>query len=186
MQHTHTWKANSCTANHIYHPSFNPKVAVGLGLLGPEDVGTIILQSPDRTTQHRRKIFNPKVHYHIHKSPPLVCVLSQIDPCVCLVFRSRVDEDAIFLEYDVTSLGNLLLVFRGNEAISYSSLEMSKIAALGISMPEEETITFSGKVEDRLPSVVISYLWRKENSYKFIARNHVPFLYCALSLSLRN
>jgi hypothetical protein len=76
---------------------------------------------------------------------------------VCLVFRSCVAEVAVFLEYDVTSLGNLLPAFRGNEAISSSSVEMPKIAALGISMPEEETITFSGKVENRLPSVVISY-----------------------------
>jgi hypothetical protein len=48
-----------------------------------------------------------------------------------------------FLEYYVTSLGNLFPAFQGNEAVSSSSVEMSKIAAKGISMPEEEKITFS-------------------------------------------
>jgi hypothetical protein len=62
---------------------------------------------------------------------------------VSLVFRNGVTEVAVSLEYDVTSLGNLSPAFRDNEAVSSSSVEMSKIAALGVSMPEEETITFS-------------------------------------------
>jgi hypothetical protein len=76
---------------------------------------------------------------------------------VSLVFRSGVAEVAVFLEYDITSLGNLLPAFRGIETVSSSSVEMSKIAALGISMREEETITFFRKVWNRFPSDVTSY-----------------------------
>jgi len=76
---------------------------------------------------------------------------------VSLVFLSGVAEVAVFLEYGVTSLGNLLPAFRGNEAVSSSSVEMSKIAALDISMREENTITFFRKVWNRLPSDVTSY-----------------------------
>lgn len=63
-----------------------------------------------------------------------------------LVFSSGVIEVAVFLECDITSLGNLFPAFGGNKVVSFSSVKMSKIAALGISMPEEETITFSRKV----------------------------------------
>jgi hypothetical protein len=58
---------------------------------------------------------------------------------------------------------------------------MSKMAALGISMPEEETITFSRKVRKRLSSDVTSYPRRKETSYKISARHHVSFLYFTVS-----
>jgi hypothetical protein len=73
---------------------------------------------------------------------------------VSLVFRNGVAEVAVFLEYDVTSPGNLFPTFRGNEAFSSSSVEMSKIAALGISMHEHEIITFLLKVENRFPNGV--------------------------------
>jgi hypothetical protein len=105
---------------------------------------------------------------------------------VSLVFRNGVAEVAVFLEYDVTSLGNLSPTFGGNEPVSSSSVEMSKIAALGISMHEEETITFSRKVENRFPSDVTSYPRRKENSYKFSSPHHDAFLYLTVSLSLQN
>jgi len=51
------------------------------------------------------------------QSPLLIPVLSQINPCVPLVFRSGVAEVAGFLQYDVTSVRNLLPAFRGNEAV---------------------------------------------------------------------
>ena len=92
----------------------------------------------------------------------------------------------VFLEYDVTSLGNLLLVFRSNEAVSSSSAEMSKIAALGISMPEEETVTFSREVGYRLHSDVTSYPEERKLHTKFSARHHVRFLYFTVSSSLQS
>lgn len=131
-------------------------------------------------------VWKPSVQYHVHNSPPLVLVLSQINPCVSLVSRSGVAEVAVFLEYDVTSLGILLPAFRGNKAVSSSKSEMSKISALGISMPEEETITFSREVGYRLHSDVTSYPRRKKLRTKFSARHHVRFLYFTVSSSLQN
>jgi hypothetical protein len=79
------------------------------------------------TQEHPSNLWNPKLHYHVHKSPPLAHIQSQINPVhTTLSYLSKIDFNIINPPILWTSSGLFPSGFPTN--ILYAFLILLKVA----------------------------------------------------------